>query len=496
MENLLNSNTNNNLSNNNNNNYKRPKNKQTNKFLLNRSPNITLNSSQSNNCFSENNNNQNVSSSNKQYYSKPNSNYQNRYTANRINNNYNNKNKNNSLSANNQIYCRNPNNLNFNSYKPSSYNNNKNNNNGSRRRRYISNNYRPYASSSYFDENEFSPRLDNRAKHAKISEHHQQTTPTTKNLVDYSKLPNIVLAKIYSYLDLTDRLKVSIVCKNWRSSLFNPCLWHSHALSMYMLNRGVGLKSANFKSITLSKYVHSLVMKYDPQDLVLMENMTSMLTGLSQPSSNLKRLTLMPMLNNLLIAHDRILQENNNLHEQSGEDFYAYYHNKPTSSAAATALSNSNYFTARMHHTIRLNESLFHSLSQIIVGSKCFEHLSLGCVNDLCRVNKNLVDLLLSLSKRHLFNLKSLHISTVKNSCAQALRSNKYSEGGSSAAYRQALSKKIGNGEFDQVLMTGDKFFISNLLCQFANLTSLSIDYDELSNQFLTSTVCLFSLKK
>ena len=54
---------------------------------------------------------------------------------------------------------------------------------------------------------------------------------------DFSKLPNIVLKNIYSYLNLKEKLTASSTCSNWRNALYHPALWQKFTLKIYFLVR-------------------------------------------------------------------------------------------------------------------------------------------------------------------------------------------------------------------------------------------------------------------
>jgi hypothetical protein len=366
------------------------------------------------------------------------------------------------------------------------------------RRRRFNSNYRPY--SSCIDNRTKNEEYDSNNRTAKQPRTSQNVTSTSAQkqsapIVDFTKLPNVVLTKVFSYLSLTDRLNASIVCKSWRAGLYNPSLWHKFNLIIYLLNRSTDIKSASFKSSTLSKYANNLNIKYDPHDLHLVESLVSIVSNLNETSSNLKCLSLTPMLN-FLNESEAMSYNNEEL------DYYNYYHGYNNHHYQTRSAPNT--YSTRVQHFGKLNEGFFRTLGLIILGAKSFEHLSLGCMSDLCRADSNLVDLLLSMSKRHLFNLKSLHVSTIRNSSIQALKSNKhnaylkglYDNAANAKAKKICEFSRTNPDEVDVSEGVPKKFLISNLLCQFVNLTLLSIDYEDLSNEFLRSTVCLLSLKK
>jgi hypothetical protein len=118
---------------------------------------------------------------------------------------------------------------------------------------------------------------------------------------------------------------------------------------------------------------------------------------------------------------------------------------------------------------------MFKSLIETSQSAKHLEHLALGFLSDLNN-NNNMNELLVSLKLRHAHSLKSLHIATLKNS--------------------KILSLKSSDNNNDQPKSSSSFIALSNLLHDFINLTCLSIDYDQLTHEFLGSSVCLNSLKK
>jgi hypothetical protein len=371
------------------------------------------------------------------------------------------------------------------------------------RRRRFNSNYRPYTNDDHDSFNS-----NNRAKQARTA--YPSTVvaaATASHSIDFSRLPNVVLAKVYSCLSLTDRLNASASCRSWRASLYNPCLWHDQPMLIYLLNKWTGVRSAHFKT-TLAKYTNSLSIRYDPGEPQLVETLVSIVGNLKDTSSNLRRLTLTPVPPNdaaALMSYNEETEYYNYYHGYNNH--HHHYQTRSAGMSTGTAAAST-----RIQHFNKLNESLFQSLNQLVLGAKCFEHLALGFLSDMCRGNANLIDLLLSMSKRHLFNLKSLHIATIKSSAYPALTSKKHN-GIMKSLYDQAATGKTWkvcefgtkNGTVSSCTTANDeqqrsdvatKFQVSNLLCQFVNLTLLSIDYEDLSNEFLKSTVCLLSLKK
>lgn len=350
-------------------------------------------------------------------------------------------------------------------------------------------------------------------------------TPVTNNSNDYSLLPNVVLTKIYSYLSLKDRLNASVACKSWRLALFNPCLWHEYKLSIYLCNRLQDVRSAYFKSHNLSRYTPNLAVKYEPNDLVLFEHVCKLFENLKRAESNgagrlinknLKQISLQPYTSDYFeIEYDAEdgSSQADEMFEQSEQELCSFRND-----------DNEDIFNSfdgycddydRNLNFGQLNKKLFGLLKEIILDTKCLEHLGLGLLSDLSAKKENLIELLAGLNKKHLFNLKSLHISTIQTrSIASLVSKSSFGEQStSSSSSSSSVSSPTSNSssqsdssslfsakhlESTASLVPNDDglVFISDLLCQFINLSQLSIDYNDLSDEFLKSTVCLISLKK
>lgn len=261
-----------------------------------------------------------------------------------------------------------------------------------------------------------------------------------QNSCDFSMLPNIVLNKIYSYLNLKDRLNASLTCKRWRIALFNPSLWQNSTLTIYLLNRFVDIQSSEFKIQYLSKYTKRLVLKYDPNDLSLFSYLISVIAANLDEFKNLTSVSLQPILYNL---------------------FYEDY------------LYEDDDFGDEESYLTECNLNLFNNLINWCSKTKLVEHISLGLVDDVNKTKSNLVNLISVLGDKHANNLRSLHVSTSKKISSLTLQTNYVSN----------------NAE--------KNFFITNYLFKFTNMTCLSIDYEHLTDDFLrNSSCCLFTLKK
>ncbi|CAF0712121.1 unnamed protein product [Brachionus calyciflorus] len=267
----------------------------------------------------------------------------------------------------------------------------------------------------------------------------------TPVLYDYSQLPNIVLANIYSHLNLKDRLSASLVCKTWRLGLFNPSLWQDSNITIYLLNRFVDLKSSDFKLQNLLKYSKNLIVKYDPNEMSLYNYLINVIIGNLKEYKNVSSVSLQPILYNLFY-----------------EDGYFYDDEEELN-------DNDDYLSEN-------NAILFKNLTEWCLNTKNVEHLSLGLIDDMNKSKVNLAKLMAALGDKHANNLKSLHLSTSKKISSLALQTT--------------------NGNIQANYYDDKKFFLSQCLSRFKALTHLSIDFEHLSDDFLRSSCCLQSLKK
>lgn len=217
------------------------------------------------------------------------------------------------------------------------------------KQRYFTSNANSYDNQNYnqrYNYKQFNNRYDNYFNFGKYQPNSFQFTPTTainpfmrlndtKGLIktfpyDYAQLPNVVLAKIFTYLPLKDRLNASTACKSWRSGLFNnPCLWTTYDLVIYLCNKQIDLKSAQFKLRNFSKLTKNCVFKFDVDDYSLIEKLASCLDQIKNEVNNLKYLTLKPIytttqdaLNNSTLSTNDYFNDNNSTyqHEQDKKE--------------------------------------------------------------------------------------------------------------------------------------------------------------------------------
>jgi hypothetical protein len=274
------------------------------------------------------------------------------------------------------------------------------------------------------------------------------TTTTNNNITtfpyDYAQLPSIVLAKIYSYLPLKDRLNASIACKNWRYGLLNnPCLWTNYDLVVYLCNKQIDLKSAQFKLKHFLKLTKNLCFKFDVNESCLIEKLADCIELIISDAKNLKNLTLMPI-----------------------------YKDKDSTTSSGSISSSSNSLD-------KIKQKLFKSIKEFISNSKWLEHLSLGFLHfDDCD-DEHLIDLIDELNRKFSQTFKSLHISSISKTSVLYLNNNK-----------RHNNKNNNNNESALIPL------ISNNLINFKNLQYLSINFNDLTDDLIQSDLFTQTLKK
>jgi hypothetical protein len=109
---------------------------------------------------------------------------------------------------------------------------------------------------------------------------------------DYSKLPNIVLKNIYSYLNLKETLTASSTCSNWRMALYHPALWQNFTLKIYLCYIK-DIQSAYYKARAFGKYINKLVIHFEPKDFLLLQELVNVLEIIKQ-NRNLTHISMCP----------------------------------------------------------------------------------------------------------------------------------------------------------------------------------------------------------
>lgn len=300
-------------------------------------------------------------------------------------------------------------------------------------------------SSRKFHQHRPKPRTRlNQYKTKSIVKHHATLNNTSS---DFSNLPNVCLAKIFKYLSHKERLNASLACKNWRLVLFNtPCLWHEFNLSVLLC-----------KSCKISLYfkLESNILNYSPNltlkyDLVtfgfFLKNVCNLFERLN--SKYIRAISFIPC----------------------GLD-------KPNTTGMISYVDSS------------LNKRFFELVKKTISNSNCIEHFTLGdCFSNLFNDTINMnnehkfkyetKELILVLNEKHSLTLKSLHLSTTDKS--------------SYVFHKRNQHNRIG----ETPVIVHSQLFLGNYLCNFVNLACLSIDYEDLNDEFLNSAACVNTLKR
>ena len=124
---------------------------------------------------------------------------------------------------------------------------------------------------------------------------------------DYSELPQMVLAEIFSYLNHNDLLSVSSTCSLWRTVLYHPKLWTSipyRALHLSLIDRHNDLQcfrylTTNFLSIT--RYID---IRFDPTDIHIVKDILQILDMLACTNRRLKILIFRPTSTRCALAEN------------------------------------------------------------------------------------------------------------------------------------------------------------------------------------------------
>ena len=123
---------------------------------------------------------------------------------------------------------------------------------------------------------------------------------------DYSELPQIVLAEIFSYLSHNDLLSASSTCSSWRNVLYHPKLWSSvpyRPLRLHLIHRPNDIQcfrylTTNFLSLT--RYVE---IRFDPTDFNVVKDILQVLDTIACTNRQIKVLIFRPTSTRLSLIH-------------------------------------------------------------------------------------------------------------------------------------------------------------------------------------------------
>ena len=106
---------------------------------------------------------------------------------------------------------------------------------------------------------------------------------------DWALMPSVLIVEILSYISLTDRLKVSSVCKRWRSCLFHPTLWSRITFDVGLKKR----EKSKFLSSVCGRFIKECVVKFNSHDVDSVKECLKLMRILAQ-NKNLQVFCLEP----------------------------------------------------------------------------------------------------------------------------------------------------------------------------------------------------------
>lgn len=190
---------------------------------------------------------------------------------------------------------------------------------------------------------------------------------------DYSELPQIVLAEIFSYLSSNDLFASTSTCSSWRDILYHPKLWSSkpyRCLRFNLINRHNQIQSFRYLTNHFLSLTRSIEIRFDPTNIQIIKDVLQLLDLIACTNRQLKILIF-----------------------------------RPTSTRCALAENE--------QPLIPLCDKIFHLLKQILQSNQSIEILSFGCwFESLYRIE----ELLHILAQQQPYAIKQLHLASIKNS--------------------------------------------------------------------------------
>ena len=276
-----------------------------------------------------------------------------------------------------------------------------------------------------------------KSKHSRFSQNPRRKL-VRNNSWDFSDLPAVCLVHIFRHLTVKDRLNASLACKKWRSVLFsNACLWNNFSLTLYLCKSRKSSLGFKMDSKILNFSPH-LTLKYD------------------------------------LFSYGFFLRQ--------ACDLFEKINSKSLKSLSFIPCSLDKH-TNEINVDFSLSKRFAELLNKTVLNAKSIEHLALGdCFLSAQnqyehKIKHERKELIQTLEQAHSAALKSLHLSTSDKT-----------------AY--SFNNVNSNADTNAPVIVQSELFLSNYLCSFTNLTCLSIDYDDLNDEYLNSTVCVNSLKR
>jgi hypothetical protein len=124
---------------------------------------------------------------------------------------------------------------------------------------------------------------------------------------DYSELPQIVLAEVFSYLPHNDLLSASSTCISWRSVLYHPKLWSAlpyRPLRLALIDRHNDIHCFRYLTANFLSLTRHVEIRFDPTDLNIVKDILQVLDTVACTNRQIKILIFRPTTTRCALAEN------------------------------------------------------------------------------------------------------------------------------------------------------------------------------------------------
>lgn len=125
---------------------------------------------------------------------------------------------------------------------------------------------------------------------------------------DYSDLPQVVLAEIFSYLKHNDLLLASSTCSSWRNVLYHPKLWSFipyRRLRLTLNDRHNDIPSFRYLTTNFLSIARHIEIRFDPTDINIIKDILQILDTLACTNRHIKILIFRPISTRCALAENQ-----------------------------------------------------------------------------------------------------------------------------------------------------------------------------------------------